>query len=301
MVTIYSVVFPDTKNSLDTCIQQEIKVLCAQIDINTHAIAIHLNTNYRDDYPRMCFILFSLSNAYKHGYISEIQKNQLVLLFWKIYSDSLVMLDAEQFEYVDLYGIRFLHNMSENLTRLIDHFSMQEYSRLYTDPIRMSIFMHAYEECPLLREKFTYSQAIYNTCCNTLHFILNSNIRNNYEPFYFAELQDLRMLDSVTKQKAHHVILKKFKDHYLQEQATSSGAASCLEHFVQVPDSSILEDIFLFLSQRKLSHFGVYIRAEYIENSTVLITENTDSQYVCLDTHAHLLNAYLLYSSVLKK
>lgn len=273
---------------------KNIDVLYSQIDFQNSKINIHINYEKGEDYPRMAFVLFSLSRAYKNKFLDQDKKQELLKLFFRIYEQVKLSEDKSPFLFVMLYGMRMFKNLDEDYNFIIEDFKEQNYSPIYNNTIMASIFMSCFTECDKLRTGFDYSQEIFLQCKKIFDYIIFSNKSEDYEAFYFSELSTLeKSLPSYTLKATYKLIEEKFSTGYLQRNVSATGVAKCMEDFARRGESQLFNKCIKFLEQRKLSRFSEYLRPDQEVFKDNLFTENNDSQYICLDTNVHLLNTYL--------
>ena len=275
-----------------------IEILYHYCDFKNGKVAVHLNGKKGDDYPRMSFILFTLSRAYVCGFIKDTdgaKKAELVALFWSIYTTASTTLKENELLYVHLYGMRFLKNVGENYDTIIDDFKTKKYGSLYAYPVGAYLYMSTYIECEMLREKYAFSNEIFLQCKKMFDFLLYSNMKDTWLPFYFSDLSaHTEYVEAHILHKTYSVIEQKFEKGYLSDKSIfSSGVAKCMEDFARRGESKLLTDCFSFLETRKLASYKEYIHPDQKQYMEHLYTENESSQYVCLDTNAHLVHTYL--------
>ncbi len=259
-------------------------------------IKVHINNNSKNpDYSRMAFIIFALSKLNKIGKLIEKEKKYLQEIFEEIYKRSSERNNFTEHLFVCMYGMRLLNNLNLDYEYIIDEFLMREvkFSVLYTYPVTMYIYMATYKECEIFRKNFDYSEAIYNKCKLCFEFILNTDLKNKYLPYHFSELTSHNFFDDETTKKFIDLINEKFNNNYLSYKSYSSGIAKCMEDFSRRNDHDAFNLCREYLNERRISKFKNYLSPMLCKYSEDIYFEQQSSQYVCLDTNAHLLISYI--------
>lgn len=295
----FSVIMSDMSSNgfLDILDQakQEVDILWRFIDPSTPYIEIHINKKKMPDYARMMFVLSALARGVKHQIVTKEQKEVLLDVFWKLYNKTENILSPTHMQYVDLYGMRFLNTLGEDYSVLTASFSGRGHQDLFTYPVLTYIFVSAYKECLLLRKQYPFATSLQYEAYKVLDWLLRSDEHVSYLPFHFAELSAWNDDSVLAIQKlAYEYIDHCFKGEYLtRPESTTSGVAKCMEDFARRGVTNRFEECEAFLLKRQLIRFKEYIRPDQKKIATHLYTENNDTQYICLDTNAHLLNAYI--------
>ncbi len=279
-------------------LHKHIEILYHYCDFKNGKVGVHLNGKKDDDYPRMSFILFTLSKAYAYGFIDDIdghKKQELITLFWSIYSTASISLKESEMLYICLYGMRFLKNFNQEYTVILKDFETKKYGSLYAYPVSAYLYMSTYIECENLRKEYSFSKEIFLQCKKMFDFLLYSNMKETCLPFYFSELSAHALyVESHILQKANSVIQQKFEKGYLNDgNIFTSGVAKCMEDFARRGEFELLKSCFAFLEKRNVDKYKDYIHPYQKENIEYLYSENESSQYICLDTNAHLVHTYL--------
>lgn len=295
-------------------ILKEVEIILNFVDFDNKEIYIHLNNLKTKDYPRMFFVLFSISRAMQSKKLSESLgikfgdlQIKVIPLFWRLYEKALAEVcnsksDKElhlskknDFRYVEIYAMRFLNNLKIDYSKVLDSFKKGDYSSIYSHPVSSYIFMSLYEESLDLKKLYPYTESVFINCQRVFDYILHSSRKKLFLPFHFAELSNHKTVPDQLKQRACIVMNEGVDGLYLAEDGYSSGVAKCAEHYSRIGDFSRLNMCFIFLDKRRLSGNGEYISAHFNMNklSDYLYKEVDFSQYVCLDTNAHLLNCYI--------
>ena len=280
-------------------VRRHASVLLSYVNFEDMTVAVHLNQKQVvKDYPRMVFLLFTLSRVYRADHAATTLQNkrrEILIVFWAIYEYAKKNLEEKDFLYVVLYGMRFLNNLGESYQRLVSDFSSMRYAALYGYPVSAYLYLSTYQECEALRTGYDFSLEIMLQCKKAFDFWLFSNTKDALLPFHFSELSlHPEILEQELIVKASTVISQKFSEGYLRNDRTSSsGVAKCMEDFARRGLTDRLEECMNFLEGRRLSKFQNYLRPDQEKNADVLFTEDTSSQYVCLDTNAHLLHTYM--------
>jgi hypothetical protein len=190
--------------------------------------------------------------------------------------------------------MRFLNNLGQDYSELVESFKKGKYSELFTYPVLTYIYVSAYKECSKLKELFPFSESLFHEAMNVFDFLSFSNLNENYKPFHFAELSSWGLESEYNfLKKAYEIIENGFSENYPSPESSSSGVAKCMEDFARRGKIELFQRCESFIGHRKLSRFGEYISPDQEEISHLLYTENGHSQYICLDTNAHMLNAYI--------
>lgn len=276
-------------------ITAHVEVLFSCFDNTSQSIAVHLNKEIGDDYPRMAFAAFTLARvAEKTTILTEDQKLKVYELYKNIYEESKMTLSQEYLLYVQLYGMRMLRCLKKPYDHLINDFRQCSYQSIYTYPVSMYVFMSTYKECELLRESYPFSKDIFDQCQKVFDFIISSNKRGSFLPFHFAELSLLKgYAEEGIIKRAKVLIEKQFGEGYLTQAVSASGVAKCMEDFTRRGDMKHFDQCREFLEKRSLARFSHYMRPTQAPYAHILFTEEEFSQYVCIDTNAHLIHTYL--------
>jgi len=283
------------KNFLEIEIKKQIDIIYSQIDFKENKINIHINSN-RDpvDYVRSIFILYSLSRAVNYGFLNNEDKQKLLDIFHKIYSLSKDKLDYANFRAVDLYGMRFLNNLNMDYAILIKNFQQNDFSSIFSHPVSNYIFASTFFDCKEIEKIFPFSRSLINDSIATFDYIMFSNLHFKYLSFHFSEISLWQNnIENFIYDRACKLVDEKFDEEMISLKISSSGAAKTLEHYGRINDLQRFELGLKFLNKRKVSRYGDYINPRFENFKDNFYTENDDYQYVCLDTNAHLLNAYL--------
>lgn len=292
-------------NEYGLLIEENLKFILSNIDWINGEIAVHIHFDKKTDYPRYVFILFTLARLYKSGLAknifleNSIDESVLLDLFWNIYKKSQKNLSLESMRYVDMYGMRFLKVMNKDFSVLLDNFKKDDYASIYSYPVSMYVFMSTYEECELKKD-YDFSEYIYFECLKTFENLLFSDKTENTLLFGFAELNRFKNIPYFIKEKADFVIKKNLKA-FLDSKPSSSGSAKLLEYFGRdiliEENKNYFNEILDFLNKRKYSTWPNYANPSIQEFDQVYL-ELSDSQYICLDTNAHIINSIInIYES----
>jgi hypothetical protein len=273
-------------------------IIFSQINFKEAAIAIHLNINKRNDYPRMMLALFTLGRVYEHSLPCKEMKGReedILKLFWDIFEKANKECEPHERIYVLLYGMRFLNAVKQPYGKLLDIFKTISYETLYAYPVSVYVYMSTYIECENLRQEYDFSKEIFAQCKKVFDFLLYTRERETFQPFYFSELSACKAyVESSLLTRAVYVSQELFDNGYLKNSSTRpSGVAKCMEDFARRGDMMRFDSCLSFLETRKLSRFSIYMSPDQASHKDFLFTEDEYSQHVCLDTNAHLVNAYL--------
>lgn len=278
-------------------LHKHIEILWHYCDFKNNKVAVHLNLKREDDYPRMSFTLFTLSRAYSNGFVDDEdgdKKRSLLLLFWSIYDASGKVLNENDMLYVLLYGMRFLKNFGEDYNKLINDFENRKYGSIYAYPVCAYVYMSTYIECEVLRAKYPFSNEIFLQCKKMFDFLLYSNLRESSPPFHFSEMSlHTQYVEQHLVEKVDKVIRQKFENGYLGNSIATSGVTKCMEDFARRGEDELLKKCFSFLEKRSMSKYEKYMNPDQEKRMKYLYVENDLSQYVCLDTNAHLVHTYI--------
>ncbi len=281
----------------DKKLLSHIDIIYKFCDFENGRITIHINGIKKDDYPRMAFNLFTLGRAYASGFIKDTdgkKKQELLSLFWRVYTYSQENEAWKDDIYVKLYGMRFLEQLGEDYSIVINDFRGKDYRSLYGNLVTAYIYMPTYLECSALRETYDYAEEIFLQCKEIFDFILYSNTEEEHPPFHFSELSACSgFVESHIQERAYKNIQRHFDNGYLNPLTGSSCIAKCMEDFARRGEDELLTKCFTFLEKRSTGRFINYIRSDYSTISQYLYTEKDDSQYICLDTNAHLIHTYI--------
>lgn len=285
------------KKEIEERIAVHVAILFRNINFTKNKITIHTNSGKGEDYPRMIFVMFTLARAYRCGFVTDHNGTiqvKLLELFWSLYDYSKNNLPLQEFIYVQLYGIRFLTSLGHSSQQIIKDFKDTDHSSIYTHPVSAYLYMSTYQESDELRKGYYFSEDIFLLCKQVFDCMLFSNRKEALLPFYFSELSYQREgVEDFMLEQAYIVIRHFFVTGYPSEIASSSGVAKCMEDFARREEEELFQVCVSFLAQRQLSRFTEYIPSSQVNDSEYLYTEDAYSQYVCLDTNAHLVHAYL--------
>ena len=257
-------------------------------------ITIHLYNDDRDDYPRMVFALSSIAYSYSRGAspLSQEDKERIVRLFWSLHDKAKGVCDEKEKLYVLLYGIQMLSYLKAPHDILVEEFKHSPYKELFTYPVMTYCFMTAYIKSDALKD-CDYAGELFLQAKKVFDYYLYSNKKEEMLPFYFAELSyHEAYIEKHMLKRAESIIVSKLPD-YLKNGASASGVAKCMEHFARIQDLEHFRLCEQFLQkERNVSKFAIYSDKKFSNYSQYMYTESEDSQYMCLDTFAHLLMAF---------
>lgn len=273
-------------------ISEQIGFIFTQINFAEPSINIHLNKPSKPDYTRMFFILFSLSRVYKYGLLTD-NKDKVVKLFYDLFAKSKEVLQTELMRYVELYGQRFLNNLNIEDEICINSFKNGEYASLYKYPVITYVFLSAFFECDL-KQKYLFSESLKNAGLANIDYLLFSENRDSKMAFHFSEISAWKgFIPDYLLGEGVKATGELFERDAKNDMSSSSGIAKVLEHFARIDDVANFEKGLQFLEKRIYKRFGNFMNPKFANFSDKIYTENSDSQYICLDTSAHLLNAYI--------
>jgi hypothetical protein len=214
-------------STLEKNIARQVSILFSYVNFDDMTVGIHLNSSLGKDYPRMMFILYTLSRAYATGHADHLlmsKQKEVLIVFWAIYEHAKKHLEEKDFMYVALYGMRFLNNFGESYQRLVSDFAAMNYSTLYGYPVSAYLYISAYKECEALRTGYDFSSEILSQCTKAFDFWLFSNVRASLLPFHFSELSfHAGLVPDELIERAHDVVVEKFSQGYLENEHTSSS------------------------------------------------------------------------------
>ncbi len=280
--------------TLRSRIAREIGILDTFISVDPPAVSIHINKSSAPDYPRAMFVLFSLARASRFGFVPRERVAALRAVFWSLYDEAKVKGLPKDMLYVDLYGMRFLAQLGDDATELIDSFAARPHANLFTYPVLTYIYVSAYLECKALRTTYPFSTNLFYESRKVFEYWLRSSDGAQYLPFHFSEVSAWTgHVDDTLLALAASRVERLFDAGYLSRtDISASGVAKCMEHFARRQSSARLGECEAFLAGRRLSRFGTFVRPDQAALAHSLFTERADSQYLCLDTSAHRLHAF---------
>jgi hypothetical protein len=266
-------------------------------------IEIHPYSEKGKDYPRMSFILFCLARAslVEASSSYNISKKEVGLFFITMYTRIKDSVTTTELLYIQLYGMRTLVLCDYDIDELCNDFKNGEHASLFTHPLLTSCFMSTYKECPQLKELFPFSEELFIQGQKTFDLILHSEKKDNMPPFFFSELSNLKGYIDDEICKAMRGVIDRTFDVYIESPLiSSSGVAKCMEDFARIGDMVKFGMCENVLKKRSNTIFKDMRDPKEIRHSDVIaLEEGESSRYFCLDTQAHLLQAYTtLYESL---
>ncbi len=281
-------------------IQKNCEFILSNIDFSNPKINIHIQGQgvQKLDYPRMFFILCTLARASSTGHF-KIDRSKFIKLFWDLYKLAEAekiksKIDFSNFRFVELYGMRALNFLKEDFSQLLESFKKGSYENIYSYPVTSYVFVTTFLECEL-RKKYEYSSEIFNQSMKIFDYITYSSAKNNFLPFHFAELSlwenKFDKNTDLLARDAGEIISSTFTT-YLNSQPSASGVAKCLEHFSRIGDLENYFKAFVFLNSRNIQKYKNYLNPDFLKFENIF-TENENSQYICLDTNAHIVHSLI--------
>jgi hypothetical protein len=284
------------RSDLDKLMQKHVAFILQNINFESASVHVHINGKRGVDLPRAAFILYALSNVLASGHAPQSLRtvqNELVTLFWKLFQESERVLSDRNKMFMQLYGMRFLKNLGEDYSVCVDAFSRNTYEHLFTYPVQTYVFISACHECPEFIKKFPYTKALLQAAYDTFDFWLHTDAGNALHAFHFSEISawDGTVPHSIQTSAAHRMNTLFLSD--IEAGAVhASGIAKCMEHWARVGDVDMFERGMQKLQSRSIAAYSAYLHPAFERFADILYTETDASQYVCLDTSGHLINAY---------
>jgi hypothetical protein len=281
---------------LDELMQKQIAFILQNINFESATVHVHINGKRGADLPRAAFILYALSNVLASGHAPQSlheKRNELVTLFWKLFQESERAQSDRNKMFMQLYGMRFLKNLGEDYSACVDAFSRITYEHLFTYPVQTYVFISACHECPELIRKFPYAAALLQGAYDTFDFWLHTDAGDTMHAFHFSEISAWRgAAPEYVYESAARRMSVQFLTDIERGAVHASGIAKCMEHWARVGDMSMFERGMQALQSRSITVYSSYLHPAFEQFTDILYTETDASQYVCLDTSGHLINAY---------
>jgi hypothetical protein len=190
--------------------------------------------------------------------------------------------------------MRFLKELGEDMALCIDSFKERSYADLFTYPVTTYLFLSAYVQCPELREAYPFSTSLRDAAVANFDYLLFSQEKNRYRAFHFAELSQWKEeMPADLYAEAERVMNTFFVRDVADPRSYSSGIAKCMEHFSRKNDTEMLDAGFAFLKKRRISAYAQYLRPDLVPYAQDIFAETEYSQYINLDTSAHLVHTCL--------
>lgn len=286
------------RTEFDEYIKVQTAFILQSIDFDAASIRIHLHGGASRDLPRSAFILYTLGRLIRSGHAPSIlteKRDHLVLLYNRILSAALKTDSVRNIQFVQLYGMRFLHALNHDVTETVAGFAEHKsFAHLFTYPVTTYVFVSAYYECQQLREQFPFAESLHGAALDTLDYVLSSKAGDTYRAFHFAEISAWHhRAPHALIQKAHARMLAQYSEDIQAGRMYASGIAKCLEHWARMKDTHAFARGFEALNARRMSAYKTYLHPEFEKFADSIFSETNTSQYVCLDTSAHLIHAYL--------
>lgn len=266
-------------------------------------IHIHLNKMLPVDDARIAFVLHALARGVRIRSIAGNNDRRQSIIrvcnatLRRVRQTSTVQ--PERLAHITtftvlLFGMRIFQLLGEEYDELVDLFALGEHAQLYSEPVLMSTFMAAYAECTRLRERMPYAESMWYRALHVFDFLLHSSAKDERPPFDFTELSGIPGIPQQLAVQAASAIAAKIEGEYLHT-GSSSGIANCVEHFIRVCDDARARRCLDAVAERTLARGNEYLSTDLRQDlyADRLFREHGTSQYVCLDTNAHLLHAFI--------
>ena len=294
LVVLYSFVM--TKDELITYTQSSLQFIADNIDVARGIVHVHIHAGKKVDRPRSAFVLCCLARAYACGIPlpETLTKENLIQVYNTIFNESKKHDTLRDRRFVELYGMRFFEYLNEDYTPYVFSFMEGEYSDLYTYPVTLYTFISTWIMCPKLRDVYPFATSLYATACTQMEYILFSEEKNKYNAFHFAEVSLWQEhIPRHVYDRACSLVNTLFLRDVASVLSYTSAIAKNLEHFARVGDDAKFAQGMHFIRARAIGTYSNYLNPNLIAYRDTVYVETKDSQYICLDTSAHILQAYI--------
>ena len=281
-------------------IRKQIDLILCFFDEEKKQIRIHLKNTQEneEDIARSLFVISSLTRS--KDFLSEDQVDILSKLNNSYTEKGL----AEKNYIAILYSLRICHffnkekEKKELLGFLENSISLSDLKK----PVAAYIFLSTYDLLHLDFKNYPFLISIKNHLLSLFDCLIFSDLYLKQQIFALTEVFYWKSPDLLSESFRGQVVknIEKYysllkRDNF--QRVYSSGLLKTAEHFSLCGDHEKVEDIINFLEKNRKISSEDYLKIKRKDIS--LYREKHQGDYVCLDSHAHLLNTLLnLYESI---